>query len=76
MIRSDHLELIDAGEHAWRVSDTRVPADSPSYIVASIDVHDRDYEVLWIRGAIAAPGSFHTLAGALHAIDHVVATRA
>jgi len=75
MLVDDHLALTEAGEGAWRVCDTRVPETGASHIVASIEAHDEDVEVLWIRGAIDAPGHFHDLHTALVAIDEIVEAR-
>lgn len=75
MLRDHHLELKEAGDSAWRVCDTRVPEAGASHIVASIEARDHDFEVLWIRGAIVAPGPFHDLESALRVIDEIVAAR-
>lgn len=72
MLEDDHLALTEAGEGAWRVCDTRVPEAGASHIVASIEAHDADVEVLWVRGAIDAPGHFNDLQTALIAIDEIV----
>jgi len=57
MLIDDHLALTEAGEGPWRVCDTRVPQTGAAHIVASIEAHDGDVEVLWIRGAIDAPAT-------------------
>ena len=76
LLTDDHLALSKAGERAWRVCDTRVPETGASHIVASIEAHEEDVEVLWVRGAIDAPGHFHDLQTALIAIDEIVDARA
>ncbi|MGZ8803675.1 MAG: hypothetical protein ACXWZG_00050 [Microbacterium sp.] len=70
------LELTEVSNGAWRVSDLRVPLDSALHIVASIEAHAQDFEVLWIRGAVVAPGHFRSLSSALEAVDEVVIVRA
>jgi hypothetical protein len=75
MLTDNHLALTEAGEGAWRVCDTRVPQTGAAHIVASIEAHDEDVEVLWIRGAIDAPGHFNDLHTALIAIDEIVEAR-
>ena len=75
MLSDHHLELTEAGDGAWRVCDTRVPEAGASHIVASIEARDQDFEVLWIRGAVDAPGPFRDLESALGVIDEIVAAR-
>ena len=75
MLTDDHLALTEAGGGAWRVCDTRVPETGAAHIVASIEAHDGEVEVLWIRGAIDAPGHFDDLQTALLAIDEIVQAR-
>lgn len=75
MIGDDHLALTKAGEGAWRVCDTRVPETRAAHIVASIEAHEKDVEVLWVRGAVDAPGHFHDLQTALMAIEEIVTER-
>lgn len=70
------LELTEVSTGAWRVSDLRVPPDGALHIVASIEAHAQDFEVLWIRGAVVAPGLFGSLSSALQAVDQVVIARA
>ena len=69
-----HLELTPLGESGWRVCDASVPDDATSHVVAFIEEHEQDVEVVWLRGATAPPGQFDTLDSALDAIDDVVTT--
>ena len=72
MLRDIHLELTQASDNAWRVCDTSVPEAGALHIVASIEARDQGFEVLWVRGAIDAPGRFHSLESALNAINEIV----
>ena len=69
-----HLETTPVGEASWRVSDASVPEEDSLHVVAFVEAHDDDVEVVWLRGATAAPGRFHDLDGALDAIDDVLTT--
>ncbi|WP_314506826.1 hypothetical protein [uncultured Microbacterium sp.] len=67
-----HLEATSVGEEAWRVSDVSVPEEDARHVVAFIEEHEDDVEVVWLRGAISAPGRFGDLDAALDAIDDVL----
>lgn len=69
-----HLETIPVGENAWRVSDASVGEDDPLHVVAFVEARDEEVEVVWLRGAMSAPGRFPDLDRALDAIDDVVTT--
>ena len=63
-----HLELTPLGPASWRVSDLSVPADEATHVVAFVEGHDADVEVVWLRGCIDAPGRFEDLDSALDSI--------
>ena len=67
-----HLEATSVGDAAWRVSDAAVPEEDARHVVAFVEAHDQDVEVVWLRGAISAPGRFDDLDTALDAIDEVL----
>jgi hypothetical protein len=67
-----HLEATTVGEAAWRVSDAAVPEEDARHVVAFVEAHEDDVEVVWLRGAISAPGRFEDLDTALDAIDDVL----
>ena len=68
-MRRGHFDLSKVGDSAWRVSDVRTPEDDPARVVAFIECHDRDVEVLWIRGSVAGPQTFRDLDQALDAVE-------
>lgn len=67
-----HLEATPLGDTAWRVSDASVPDEHPLHVVAFIEAHETDVEVVWLRGAISAPGRFDDVDSALDAIDDII----
>jgi hypothetical protein len=67
-----HLEATSVGDAAWRVSDVSVPEEDARHVVAFVEGHEEDVEVVWLRGAISAPGRFDDLDTALDAIDDVL----
>jgi hypothetical protein len=69
-----HLEATAVGDAAWRVSDASVPDEDVHHVVAFVEAHEEDVEVVWLRGATSAPGRFENLDMALEAIDDVVTT--
>jgi hypothetical protein len=69
-----HLETTAVGETAWRVSDASVPDEDVHHVVAFVEAHDDEVEVVWLRGATSPPGRFESLDSALGAIDDVVTT--
>jgi hypothetical protein len=69
-----HLETTAVGECSWRVSDMSVPEEDPRHVVAFVEADSDDVEIVWIRGARAAPGRFRDLDTALDAIDDVITT--
>ena len=62
------------GDASWRVSDASVPEEDSGHVVAFVEAHEEDVEVVWLRGAVAAPGRFRDLDSALDAIDDVITT--
>ena len=62
------------GDASWRVSDASVPEEDSLHVVAFVEAHEEDVEVVWLRGAVAAPGRFRDLDSALDAIDDVLTT--
>ena len=66
----DHgrLELTPLGPASWRVSDLSVPPSEATHVVAFVEGHDADVEVVWLRGCIDAPGRFEDLDSALASI--------
>jgi hypothetical protein len=68
-IERGHLEVTAAGDTSWRVADASVPDEDALHVVAFIEAHEEDVEVVWLRGAISAPGRFGDLDSALDAID-------
>jgi hypothetical protein len=71
-----HLELTALGPASWRVSDLNVPANEATHVVAFVEGHDADVEVVWLRGCIDAPGRFEDLDSALDSIAAAVSSRA
>jgi hypothetical protein len=69
-----HLEATAVGDAAWRVSDASVPDEDVHHVVAFVEAHEDEVEVVWLRGATSAPGRFASLDSALGAIDDVVTT--
>jgi len=69
-----HLETTSVGDASWRVSDASVPEEDSLHVVAFVEAHEEDVEVVWLRGAVAAPGRFRDLDSALDAIDDVITT--
>jgi hypothetical protein len=67
-----HLEATAVGDAAWRVSDASVPDEDVHHVVAFVESHDDEVEVVWLRGATSSPGRFENLDMALDAIDDVV----
>jgi 1,4-dihydroxy-2-naphthoyl-CoA synthase len=68
-----HLEATSVGGTAWRVSDATRPETDSLHVVAFVEARgDDDVEVVWLRGAVSAPGRFHDLDSALDAIDDAV----
>jgi hypothetical protein len=67
-----HLEATSVGDAAWRVSDAAVPEEDARHVVAFVEAHEEDVEVVWLRGAVSAPGRFDDLDTALDAIDDVL----
>ena len=49
-----------------------VPEEDARHVVAFVEGHEEDVEVVWLRGAISAPGRFDDLDTALDAIDDVL----
>jgi hypothetical protein len=69
-----HLETTLVGDSSWRVSDASIPEEDSLHVVAFVEAHEHDVEIVWLRGAITAPGRFHDLDSALDAIDDVITT--
>ena len=61
------------GDAAWRVSDSSVPDEDVRHVVAFVEAHEADVEVVWLRGT-TSPGHFENLDSALEAIDDIIAT--
>jgi hypothetical protein len=76
VFQRDHgrLELIPLGDSGYRVCDASVPDEHAAHVVAFIEKHPQDVEVVWLRGAVAAPGQFESMDCALDAIDDVITT--
>jgi hypothetical protein len=76
VFQRDHgrLELIPLGDSGYRVCDASVPDEDASHVVAFIEKHPQDVEVVWLRGATTAPGQFESVDRALDAIDDVMTT--
>ncbi len=62
------------GDAAWRVSDASVPDEDVHHVVAFVEAHEDEVEVVWLRGATSSPGRFENLDSALGAIDDVITT--
>jgi hypothetical protein len=71
-IERGHLEVTAASDSSWRVSDASVPDEDALHVVAFIEAREEDVEVVWLRGAISAPGRFENLDSALDAIDDFI----
>ena len=71
-IARGHLEVTAASDSSWRVSDATVPDEDALHVIAFIEAHEEDVEVVWLRGAICAPGRFENLDSALDAIDDFI----
>ena len=56
------------------MSDASVPEADSLHVVVFVEAHEDGVEVVWLRGAIAAPGRFRGLDSALDAIDDVITT--
>jgi hypothetical protein len=68
------LEMVPVGDSGYRVCDASVPDEDASHVVAFIEKHPQDVEVVWLRGAPTAPGQFDSIDTALDAIDDVMTT--
>ncbi len=70
----DHgdLDLTPAGPTSWRVSDRSVPESDAAHVIAFLDGHEADVEVVWLRGHVDALGPFEDLDSALDSIAAAV----
>jgi hypothetical protein len=69
-----HLEVAAVGEHAWRVSDARIPEDDAAHVVAFLEARGESVELVWLRGSRVGGGLFDSLQDALDAIGEVITT--
>lgn len=70
------LELTALGPTTFRVSDSRLPADHASHVVAFVEAHASDVEIVWLRGCLETPGRFESMDRALESIEATVAPQA
>ncbi len=68
-----HFDLAKVGDRAWRVSDALIAEEHPSRVVAFIECHDEQVEVVWVRGSTSGPRVFPALDQALNAVSEVIA---
>ncbi|MET0829092.1 MAG: hypothetical protein ABWY26_06205 [Microbacterium sp.] len=66
----DHgnLGLTPLGSTSWRVSDLSVPENDAAHVIAFVEGHEADVEVVWLRGHVDSLGRFEDLDSALDSI--------
>jgi hypothetical protein len=62
-----HVELVALAEHAWRVSDDRIPEGDARRIVGFLEERDGRLEILWMQPKAGECEYFSCLAEALAA---------